>query len=230
LLERETANGQVRTDLFGALLRGGSLLVDRFSGVDTIAHGVDGHGSAGDGGPYDTYDPSRRMLLRAVLPRARVSPTDVFVDIGSGKGRILLEAATRYRFRRIIGVELLPALTATAARNLRTTRRRLRTPEVELVTGDAREWVPPDDLTIAYMFNPFRGEVFDTVVGNLAALVDRRGDPLLLIYANPVEHERLMESGAAVEMPSPGGGWLRLARIPARWVRVYELRPRRTHA
>jgi hypothetical protein len=72
--------------------------------------------------------------------------------------------------------------------------------------------------------------VFDTVVGNLAALVDRRGDPLLLIYANPVEHERLMESGAAVELPSPGGGWLRLARIPARWVRVYELRPRRTHA
>jgi tRNA1(Val) A37 N6-methylase TrmN6 len=95
------------------------------------------------------------MLLRAVLPRAQVSPTDVFVDIGSGKGRILLEAATRYRFRRIIGVELLPALTATAARNHRTTRRRLRTPEVELVTGDAREWVPPDDLTIAYMVNPF---------------------------------------------------------------------------
>ena len=40
-----------------------------------------------------------------------------FIDIGSGKGRVLLMAAD-YPFSRVIGVELLPALHRIAEQNI----------------------------------------------------------------------------------------------------------------
>lgn len=43
----------------------------------------------------------------------------MFLDLGSGKGRMVLSAA-RFPFRRIIGVELSNDLTAIARRNVAT--------------------------------------------------------------------------------------------------------------
>ena len=40
-----------------------------------------------------------------------------FIDIGSGKGRVLMMAAD-YPFRRILGIELLPDLHRAAQENL----------------------------------------------------------------------------------------------------------------
>src|SRR6478609_9761998 len=55
------------------------------------------------------YIPSNWLTLRRVLRRHDVRPDDVFIDLGSGKGRMVLEAA-RYPFRRVIGVELAQPL------------------------------------------------------------------------------------------------------------------------
>jgi cyclopropane fatty-acyl-phospholipid synthase-like methyltransferase len=43
--------------------------------------------------------------LRGVLRPTEVLPGEVFLDLGSGKGRMVLSAA-RFPVRRIIGVEL----------------------------------------------------------------------------------------------------------------------------
>jgi histone methylation protein DOT1 len=213
-------------DISGRVLGVGSRLIDRYDHIET-AEPVDFVDLGIEADWCRDYEPSRRTLLRATLSPADVTPADVFADLGSGKGRIVLAAATHYPFRRVIGVEFLPILTAVAQRNLRSFRRTLRCTDVELVTADVRDWVPPPDLTIAYLFNTVRAHVFDDVIGNLVDLVERRGQPLRLIYVNPVEHERVMATGVAVELPGPSLLRLRLARIPAGWVRVYELRPRR---
>ena len=65
-----------------------------------------------------------------------IHPDDVFLDLGSGKGRVVLEAARR-PFRRVIGVEISPELNAIAARNLEASRRRLRAQDVRFITADA---------------------------------------------------------------------------------------------
>lgn len=179
------------------------------------------------------YGASRWLALASVLPRREVTDADVFVDLGSGKGRVVLQAARHYQFSKVIGVEVSPELSAVATANLRAVQHRLRCPRVELVTADAAEWIPPQDLTIAYMFNPFRAHVFSRVIARLIELVDHRGWPLRLIYINPTEHELLAETGRAVQMPPPASARLRLAGLPSGWVNRYELRPNdngRAHA
>jgi SAM-dependent methyltransferase len=152
-----------------------------------------------------------------------VGPDDVFVDVGSGKGRVLLEA-TRYPFRRVIGVELSAELNAIAARNLAATDRGRRSGPVELVTEDVRAYRIPDDVTVAYAYNPFQGPVFQHLVDELVASVDRRPRRLLFVYRNPVEHDRLAATGRfrlvrARRGRRPGKRWSALTSI-----RVYELR------
>jgi len=210
--------------IIGRALRLAGRFVDRRLGLDTSGQvGVTELGFDPD--RHNDYEPSRWNLLRGALPRSEVSNDDVFVDLGSGKGRVVVEAARSYPFRRVIGVELSPELIGIAAENLRRLRRPMRCSNIELVHADVSAWVPPDDLTIAYMFNSVRGAAFSAVISNLIDLVDRRDEPLRLIYVNPVEHDRLVQTGRVRQLSAPAGLRYRLLRIPRNWVRVYEIAP-----
>jgi SAM-dependent methyltransferase len=129
-----------------------------------------------------TYQPSGWRYLRRALRRRDVGPDDVFLDLGSGKGRVLCVAA-RYPFARVIGVEIAADLNAVARANLDRVRRRCR--DVELVTADAVEYEIPDDVTVVYLYHPFVGDTFRRVMGNLVASLDRAPRELRLIYALP---------------------------------------------
>jgi hypothetical protein len=158
------------------------------------------------------YKPAPWLTLRRALPRAAVRPDDVFVDFGSGMGRVVFQAALRYPFRRVIGVELSPDLHRIACGNIARTRARLRCPRVELVCADALAYDIPPEVTVAFFDNPFVGETFSTVVGRLLAAA--RARPLTIVYFNPVEHERLMATGRVrlvrrVRGWRPGRAWSR---------------------
>ena len=69
--------------------------------------------------PYGThYLPSPVALVRGLLRGLSIRHEDyVFVDLGSGKGRVLLLAA-ELPFKEIIGVEFSPELHAIALANI----------------------------------------------------------------------------------------------------------------
>jgi hypothetical protein len=134
------------------------------------------------------------MVLRRVLPRREVGADDVFIDIGSGMGRVVFQAAG-YPFKRVIGVELSEELNRVARANIENNRDRLFCRDVELVTADATDYRLPDDVTVAYFANPFTGDIFRTVIEQLLESLDRRPRRLRLIYRNPVEHDYLMSTG-----------------------------------
>jgi SAM-dependent methyltransferase len=162
--------------------------------------------------------------LRRVLPPSEVAPADVFLDLGSGKGRVVL-AAARYRFARVIGVELSQRLTAIARGNVAACRLRPRTATIELLTADVLDYRIPDDVSVVYMFNPFTGRTFDAVIGQLIASVERRPRTLRLILRHGASHERLLRSGRfALRRTSPG---LRPGRKwrEATAIRLYVLEP-----
>ena len=162
-------------------------------------HGVDTRGEVGlaelgvDGDEAHSYKPAAWLTLRRAL-RGEVGPDDVFVDFGAGKGRVLVLAA-RLPFKRVVGVELSPQLAAIARANVASQRGRLRCRDVSVVTGDVLDFEVPDDLTVAFFYNPFGGALFETVVARLLASVDRRPRPLRIVYSNPTEHETLMATG-----------------------------------
>ena len=152
------------------------------------------------------YLPAGVLSLCRILPPGLVGPDDVFADLGSGKGRVVLQAALRYPFRAVYGVELSQSLHAVAERNLAAVRPRLRCPEVHLLQGDARTADIPDTVTVAYLYNPFGGEVFATVIDRLIASVDRNPRRLRIIYGNPQEEAALLATGR-VRLVRAVRGW-----------------------
>jgi hypothetical protein len=81
-------------------------------------------------------------------------------------------------------------------------------------------------VTVAYLYNAFRGELFDAAVRALLASLDRRQRPLRLIYKTPLEEDRLLATGRAVRVRMvrgrrPGRAWSDKMSI-----RMYLLLPR----
>ena len=90
-----------------------------------------------------------------------------FIDIGSGKGRVLLMAAD-YPFRRVLGVELFPSLNRIAQKNLSSYKSESQCCFVlETICGDAREFVFPPEPIVLYLFNPLPESALIEVVANL---------------------------------------------------------------
>jgi SAM-dependent methyltransferase len=141
--------------------------------------------------------PSPWGVLGRILRRGDVTSEDVFLDFGCGMGPVLIEAAARYDFRRVIGIDVVPEFTAVAEDTVARARDRLRCQQIEVVTADALAYEVPDDVTIVYMCDPFRAQVFEAAIGRMIASIERNPRQLRLVYSMPVEGARLERMGAA---------------------------------
>jgi SAM-dependent methyltransferase len=140
------------------------------------------------------YEAADVWQLPKVLPRHEVGYDDVLVDVGAGKGRVLLFAIRYYPFRRVVGVEISPELAAVARENVRvlTSDEQAR---VQVVEVEAATWTVPDDATVFHLFNPFRG---DTLRAFLAAVVrSQRRCPRIvrLVYTHGQQHDDVLDAG-----------------------------------
>jgi SAM-dependent methyltransferase len=142
-----------------------------------------------------SYAPMNWRQLSWALPRKSVTSQDVFIDIGSGKGRAVLMAAMDYPFSRVIGVELMRELHEAAEENMAAVAGRIKAGSVELVCADLREYELPDDVTVIYMNNPVRGSIFAGFLDTIAASQKRAPRPMRLIYHNPTEQDALLGTG-----------------------------------
>ena len=120
----------------------------------------------------------------------------VFIDLGSGKGRTLLMASD-YPFRRIVGVELLPALHQVAQENLDKYRSESQKCfAVESICADATNFFFPAEPTVLYLFNPFPEAGLRKVIANLQQSLQEHPRPVFLLYHNPQVQQVLSESAA----------------------------------
>lgn len=143
---------------------------------------------------YEGFVP---WYLRSALAPSDVLPTDVFVDVGSGKGRVLFYVARHYPFWRVIGVESEPALHQVAEDNLRHLRGAHR--PIELVNEDAVDWQLPDDATHVFLYNAFVGSVFTGFMRDIRRSLDEHPRRFSFIYANPQLHEEVLAAGFELE-------------------------------
>ena len=152
--------------------------------------------SAGHATHYEATDTTvlPRLLRQMKLNHANWT----FVDLGAGKGQALFLAAS-FPFRRIIGVELSPALCALARQNCRTFRSLTqRCTAIEIVCGDAAAFPFPPEPLVVYLFNPFDEVVLRRVLVNLTRSLDEHPREAYLIYHNPL-HRHVIDRFAAFE-------------------------------
>jgi predicted RNA methylase len=114
--------------------------------------------------------------------------TLTFVDLGAGKGEVLLLAA-EYGFRRIVGVEYSEALAEAASANIRDAKF-LQCEDVSCIHSDAVDFVFPHDPTVLYLYNPFQGRVMDKVVKNIRRSLQTMLQDFWIVYVNPWEHRK----------------------------------------
>ena len=123
-----------------------------------------------------------------------------FVDLGSGKGRVVLLAATR-NFARLTGVEFAEELHESAVPVFRamedSTGRR-----VASVLGDAGSFEFPVDPLVVHLNNPFQEPVMERVIANLITSYRCRPRPVIVIYQqarvedNPTRNVELLATAA----------------------------------
>ena len=170
---------------------------ERF-GTDTCRtwHWSDLEATGPDVPPLWRYFPVMRADFDPVMRAIDLRHEDfVFVDLGSGKGRALLFASD-WPFRRVIGVELSPALHAIAESNVRVYwSASQRCDRFELVCSDAAVWQPPDEKLLVYLFQPFPEDVFARVMQNLEASLLRNPRPLVVMYLNPIFEDAVLRPG-----------------------------------
>jgi SAM-dependent methyltransferase len=106
----------------------------------------------------------------------RIQTTDVLVDVGCGRGRVINWWLGRGWKNRMVGVELLPAVAHETAGRLRGHA------NVEIRCGDAVELIPPEG-TFFYLYNPFDAAVMRRFAEALAARA-ARPDALRVLYFN----------------------------------------------
>ena len=168
---------------------------DRVHGVDTggllyAGRLATGHAHDGHNAGYYATAPSlfhgAMDLWRRTLPATGCSVSDyTLVDIGCGKGRVLM-LASQYEFREIIGVELNFRLVRCARKNLHKWITRVgQSARVLIMEGDALEMPLPDGPVALFYFNSFERELTGKWLSYLAGLAAHRNGPLDLIYIHP---------------------------------------------
>jgi SAM-dependent methyltransferase len=139
-----------------------------------------------DGHLVIPYETTSEAAIRLPLDGLGLDLSDfTFVDLGCGKGKPLLVAAS-YPFRRLVGVDISPVCVGAARRNLaRYGPEPVDPARIELLVGDAADYAFPPEPLVVYLYNPFPGAVLERVVANLERSLLTRPRPAAVIYVNP---------------------------------------------
>ena len=108
-----------------------------------------------------------------------------FIDMGSGKGRMLFVAA-EYPFRKVVGVEFSNDLHEQAVANIGSYKHgRQRCGEIESVLANAATFEFPDEKLVIYMFNPFGPEIMHAMLANLKRSLERSPRHVVVVMLWP---------------------------------------------
>jgi SAM-dependent methyltransferase len=132
------------------------------------------------------YEPTRALPFRRALAAAHIPTDGGFVDLGCGKGRVLI-LAVQCGFQQVTGVDYSRGLCESAEQNLQAFRSRSkRAFRAKVLTMDAADYAFTKDDTVVYLFNPFDAVVLAAVLARLQRSLERNPRTVWILYHNPV--------------------------------------------
>jgi len=164
---------------------------DRKYGVDTSGQidllDVDVVGQNRDGGHASVATSPKAYALLATFFPANWKERR-FVDIGCGKGRVLMLAALQ-GFETILGIEFAPLICQAAEQNLVQFSGR-RPANWSVITADATAVELPSDMPLLiYSFNPFNAEIWKRFVPVLISAHEANKKSLCLVLCGTMPDE-----------------------------------------
>lgn len=174
--------------------RFGDLDYDWEHEVDTTRSNVSFSTQLFTGSTARPYFASEPWLFEEIMHALPVDFSQfTFVDLGAGKGRVLLMASD-YPFHRIVGVEFMPDLCRAAQKNVAAySSDRQRCRHIEAICMDARDFQFPAEPLVVYLFNPFSEPTFARVLEKLRISIERAPRDVYLAYRF-TEFEKLLSA------------------------------------
>jgi hypothetical protein len=129
------------------------------------------------------YDPCPWSTLRRSLRLVALRPVGfTLVDIGSGKGKVLLSALV-LPFKHIVGVEYSSYLSRIAEKNIASARFLCRRcTSVKIICSDAVQYPIPEEPTIFFFANPFSYDIMEVVLYNIVSSYLKEPRAIFLIF------------------------------------------------
>jgi SAM-dependent methyltransferase len=135
------------------------------------------------------YLGSPPRVTRWMLANCGIDATTCsFVDLGCGKGRVLL-LASELPFKQVVGVEISSELCTVARRNAELYRPPSRRADIEIHNCDATKFDFPETNLLVHMYHPFDPELTVKVfehLGQSLAVKPRRVVVAYLLYTEAV--------------------------------------------
>jgi SAM-dependent methyltransferase len=146
---------------------------------------------------HSEYQPTDPYFFYEMMDALLQSQGDLsgftFIDIGSGKGRALLMASD-YAFRRIVGVELVPALHRIALENLKKYHGETQLCfALESVCCDATEFAFPEEPLLIYLFHSLPEAPLRKMISTVGQSLQEHPRAAFVMYHNPVLEHVLAE-------------------------------------
>lgn len=129
------------------------------------------------------YSPTYFSTLNHVFKLLPIDPSQsTLLDYGSGKGRVIMYALLN-NYKRVIGVEFSKELCELSTKNLGKLEKIKKTEyNYEIKNIDASYYSISEDVNVIFMFNPFSGPVFDSVMNEVSSFA--KGKEVYLVYLN----------------------------------------------
>jgi SAM-dependent methyltransferase len=169
-MSRTNIKSELRARFAWWIKRGSGIIFDALHGVDT-GGGVSAENleiASANIGKGIAYDPCPWSTLRRSLGLVSLRPEGyIFVDIGSGKGKVLLSAIV-LPFEQVVGIEFSSYLSRVAERNIAAARFiRRRCLSVQLICADAVQYQIPEGPIVFFFANPFHFDIMKLVLDNI---------------------------------------------------------------
>lgn len=165
------------------------------------------------------YRPSEIPIFYKIMKSLDIRESDVFLDLGAGKGRVMVLAG-HFPFRRVIGVEISDKLVKICERNLEVMKNKKKYCDFSIIHDDAANYRIPHDVTIVYCYNPFQLEVLNKVILHIKESVRNNPRTVRLIYYNPmfsdeIEKKHGLVIDQSISLFSSGlyGSWCNIYKI-----------------
>ena len=109
------------------------------------------------------YEPTPYCVLQRLADSCLISPKDVMIDYGCGKGRVDFFLSHQV-MAKTIGIEYDESIYQKALSNQQTA---VSGAKVEFVLARAEAYPVPEDVTGCYFFNPFSVEILHKVMARI---------------------------------------------------------------
>ena len=154
------------------------------------------------------YEPTPVSLVCAIPDQLPIRYEDFsFVDLGCGKGRVLLLASS-FPFRQIAGIEIYSDIVEIAKINIERYRLKATSDvacsDISVCNQNATDFEFPDRDFVLYLVNPFSEVIMSQVVASLERKLDQVRSRIIVIYVNPL-HAKLFDESKHFRLTKESG-------------------------